>query len=256
MIYSYSRLDAFEQCPYQWYLNYIEGAEPEDNWYAVNGSQVHAILERVANGELAIDDAGQEYIDGIGENYCDLKESIKEGVIDKCISFFAEYDFDYLADYEVVGAEIPLSFTVGGKDFRGFIDLALRDKTDGKIIIVDYKSSAWPFKKNGDVLKNEREKFEKYQRQEYLYCEGFKQMFPEYGYPKELSWLFFKEQKWARIPFDSVKHEESIAWALDVIDRIEREEEYLPNLGNYMNCNVLCGFRHTCEYKLAEEEDE
>ena len=103
MIYSYSRLSQYENCPYAWYLRYIEGEEGESNYWAENGLIVHKILEQIANREVSLEEAPFLYSD-----YYDLgiDHPVKDTTMDKCFSdclnFFAEYGFEYLDEYEVV----------------------------------------------------------------------------------------------------------------------------------------------------------
>ena len=48
MEWSYSRLTAYNQCPYQFKLKYVECNEGEPNFYAQYGSFCHKILEKYA----------------------------------------------------------------------------------------------------------------------------------------------------------------------------------------------------------------
>lgn len=253
-LWSYSRLSSFSSCPYGWYLHYIEQEPEEDNWYAVHGSLVHEILEAIANKEMSLDEASMYYADHYDDNLEYISEKIKDSTYEKCSDFFATYDFNYLKDNEVVGAEVHLPFTIGDSDFHCYIDLLLKNK-DGEYIIFDYKSSAYPFKKNGkDLLKSQENIFQDHKRQLYLYAEAVKQ---NYGkYPIELSWLHFKDSKVASIPFDMQNLEETVNWAKKNIEEITKEEEFPPNLNNFIMCNSLCGYRHSCLYKEFEDEDE
>lgn len=52
MTFSFSSLTLFEQCPYAWYLKYIECRDKASNCYADFGSYCHKILEMYAKEEL------------------------------------------------------------------------------------------------------------------------------------------------------------------------------------------------------------
>ena len=54
MVWSFSRLNSFKTCPYEWYLQYIEGISGEDNFYAEFGSYCHKILEKYVRLRLNI----------------------------------------------------------------------------------------------------------------------------------------------------------------------------------------------------------
>lgn len=253
---SYSNLSSYEQCPYQWYLHYLDERDGDNNFYAENGTIVHEILESVANGVIDIDDAAMEYLSRSDELfYPYISTDTKSKVIGSCIDFFTEYDFAIFSDYEIVGTEMEVFFEIGGYKFRGFIDLLLKDK-DGNFLIFDYKSSSYPLKKNGGVKKANEKSVEGYIRQEYLYALGVKERFGVF--PKSLNWLFFKDQKIMSIDFDSEKLESIKEWALGVIKRIEQDTEFLPtndNADNYFMCRQLCNFRNSCEY-VNDEYDE
>ena len=252
-LWSYSRLSSFNSCPYAWYLHYIEQEPEEDNWYAIHGTLVHEILESIANKKMSLDEASMYYAEHYDDNLEYISSKIKDNTYGKCSNFFSSYEFDYLNN-NVVGAEVHLPFNIGELNFHCYIDLLLTNKNK-EYIIYDYKSSAYPFKKNGvDLLKSQENIFQDHERQLYLYAEAVKQ---NYGaYPVELSWLHFKDSKIASIPFVKEKLEETLAWAKTTIEEITKEEEFPPNLNNFVMCNSLCGYRHSCLYKEFEDEDE
>ena len=45
-VWSFSAVKAFEQCPYSFYLHYIQGEKELPNPFAQSGSFVHSLLER------------------------------------------------------------------------------------------------------------------------------------------------------------------------------------------------------------------
>ena len=51
-VWSFSSVKSFEQCPYSFYLHYVEGEQELPNSFAQSGSFVHSILERCYKGEL------------------------------------------------------------------------------------------------------------------------------------------------------------------------------------------------------------
>lgn len=252
---SYSCLSAYEQCPYQWYLKYIEDRDDRTgNFYAHNGTLVHEVLEDVANGVINIEDSAMEYLTRTEELYYPrLNKDTKEKVIGACLDFFTEYDFDIFDSYEIVGTELEVFFNIGDYHFRGFIDLLLKDG-DGNYIVFDYKSSSYPLKRNGDVKKASEKTVDGYIRQAYFYAEGVKATFN--SFPKSLNWLFFKDQKVMTIRFSEEKLEEVKKWALGVIGRIENDIEFLATntQENYFMCHQLCDYRENCEYLGDDDE--
>ena len=255
--WSYSRLSTFGRCKYEFYLNYIihdnEQYLSESNFYAEAGSFVHEILAKILSGELKVEDAAQYYVDHFDDNvFYKVKESTMQKTFETCADYFAEVDFDWLKDYEILGVELHVEFEIEGYPFIGFIDLLLRDKRDGKIVVLDHKSSPYPFKKNGDVKANSKEQFASYKKQMYLYAYS---VYKEYGeYPKELRWNHFKDGgKAAIIPFDKKEYDATIKWAVKKIKESEKEQEY-PAHYEYFYCNNLCNFRNSCEYCEVERK--
>ena len=251
MCWSYSRLTSFEHCKYEFYLNYIvkdyENYLPEGNFYAEFGSYVHEILAKIFSGELKKEDAYQYYVDNFrGNIFYTTKESSMQKAYEACARYFEKADFDWLNDYEIVGVEKEVKFKIGKYDFVGYIDLLLKDKKDGKFVIVDNKSSEYPFTRTGKLKAKCEHSFTNYKRQMYLYAHAVKVEFGEF--PKEMVWNHFKDNgQLARIPFVKSEYDKTRRWMTVTIHKIEKEEEY-PATTDYFYCTNLCNFRASCEY--------
>ena len=256
MCWSYSRLGSFEHCKYSFYLKYIIGDNEEylaeSNYYAEVGKFVHEILPMIFNGELTPDEAAQYYVDHYDDYVCyKVKESIMDKTFEACANFFAEVDFSKLKDYNILGVELEISIKISGYDYIGFIDLLLEDKKTGDIIIVDHKSSGYPFRKDGKVLAKSKDNFELYKKQMYLYSHVVKE---KYGkLPTIICWNHFKDGKVATIPFDQKEYETTLKWFTDTIQNIEREENFNPTQ-DFFYCSNLCDFRNCCEYHKYKNE--
>lgn len=255
MIWSFSRIKTYEQCPYSFYLKYIEECDGDSNFYADNGKLIHKTLEKIFKGELSLDDAPGFYIDEF-ENICsDASVFATESLFNACLDFLCEYDFNIFNDYEVLGVEKECRFNVGKYHFRGYIDLLLRKKDTSEIVVWDHKSSAYPMKKDGvHVLKMYADKFKSYKHQMYLYS---KQVIDEYKIkPSKITWLHFKDQKTVTIDFDDNEYKESLSWAENIIGKIYRDNKFMPD-ESYMFCKKLCAFRSgECEYLNEGGDDD
>lgn len=257
MRWSYSRATTFENCKYEFYLNYIvndrDEYPAENNFYAEVGIFVHEILAKIFSGELSMDEALDYYLKNFKSSikHKVSKKSVKK-TFEQCADYFSFADLSWLNDYEILGVEKEVEFQIEGYDFVGFIDLLLRDKRDGKIVVVDNKSSPYPFKKNGDVKANSKHSFENYKKQMYLYSYAVKQ---EYGeFPKEIIWNHFKDNgKLATIPFDEEEYNNAIDWFCYTIHDIEQEENF-PATTDYFYCSTLCNFRNVCEYRSKKHK--
>lgn len=251
MVWSFSRVHLYEQCPYAFYLRYIEENDGVDNFWAENGRLVHQTLEKIFKGELKLDDAPTFYMEQY-ENICSkTKQSTMDSVFSACLNFFCEFDFALFNDYEILGVEKECKFEIGKYKFKGYIDLLLRHKETGKITVFDHKSAKYPFKRDGSgTLKSCQDNFESYKHQMYLYS---KQVKEEYGvYPTEIVWLHFKDGKTATIDFDMDEYNETLKWAENTIRKIYKDRKFIAK-DSFMMCGRLCDYRGgDCEYKLMK----
>ena len=73
MTWSFSRLNSYYNCAYEWYLHYLECNKSENGFFGEYGSLIHKILEKYTNGELSLFELNQYYEDNFNdcilENY-------------------------------------------------------------------------------------------------------------------------------------------------------------------------------------------
>lgn len=247
MTWSFSRIHLWENCRYAFYLKYIEGLQGMDNFWAENGKIVHSVLERYFNKSLPLDELTTTYINEYETICSEAKKSTMDKCFEDCANFLSEFNFDFINDYEILGVEKKCDFEIGKYKFTGYIDLLLKDRETGDITVFDHKSSQFPFKKSGGVLKNCENNFESYKHQMYLYS---KQVIDEYGvYPKKITWLHFKDQKLATIDFNLGEYNETLKWATNTIKKIYQDTTF-DAIDSFMLCGRLCDFRNgDCDYK-------
>ena len=259
MVWSFSRLRAYESCPEMFYRTYILHQPQRDNAFAQYGTFAHSIYERFLRGELFSFECGtvfrKEFALYVNEDFPSF------GGKDLGESWFdaGEMAFDSVEDlpdcYEVVGVEMKVESSLPCGDrllpFKGFIDLLLRDKRDGKYIIVDHKSHA--------RFKSAREKRE-YARQLYLYAEILVQS----GVVRArdirlLAFNMFRAGYVEKIDYNPDHALEALAWAGEMVQKIFddpaftqvtlRDKKYsLP-----MFCTEICSFRGECTPELCEK---
>lgn len=256
MRWSHSRLTTFENCKYEFYLKYLVNNEQlypqENNYYAELGSFVHKILAMVFEGKLTPEEAAEYYVNNYESNIdYRTRKATMEKSFETCAEYFASTDFDWLKNYTVIAVEQKLEFKVQDYDFIAYIDLLVKDIKDGKMVVIDHKSSEYPFKKNRKVRAKCKETFEKYKSQMYLYCHAIKDKYGEF--PKEIVWNHFKDGgKLTIIPFNEGEYQKVIQQLVSTIHKIENEEDYEPRETCFY-CKELCNFRHSCEYVGGEE---
>ena len=253
MVWSFSRIKCYEQCPYSFYLKYIDKDEvPESNFYAENGIIFHEICERLLKKEIDIRDAPKEYTDKFDGILNTTKKSIMNKCFDDCIEYLCdvdEFDFD---KYDVLGVEKYIEFKIGKYKFIGYIDVLLRDKVTGDVIVLDHKSSSGDiFKKDGTLKKGKEEQFGSYKKQLYLYCNP---VIKEYGEPTYLAWHHFREHgRINKIRFDKKEYNETLEWAKNTIKTIYNDKKFTEKC-DWFYCNNLCDFRGCCGLKDFSQE--
>lgn len=250
MVWSFSRLNSFYTCPYEWYLHYIQCSKGLNNFFGQYGSFMHKILEMYAKDEITLFELSMYYEEHFWEEvtydappnkYVDIKQSYYE----KGLEYLDNIDL-ILEDYDILGVEKEVKFFVGEYEMLGYIDLLLKEKKTGNIIILDHKSASLKMKKNGEISKSDMQHFLEFKRQLYLYSAA---IIEEYGHVDCLEWNMFKDRKHIKIEWKKDEYDEALKWAHDTVKLIENEHTWFPN-PDYYYCNYLCGQRqNACEYK-------
>lgn len=249
-VWSFSRINSFENCPYGWNLHYIEDQPfDRDNAYAQFGGYIHKILEKVYKGELNYLEAPQYYIDHYGEYVTEgfPKEGMDETYYNTGLEYFENF-IELDKKYEILGVELEEKFKVNDYNMIGYIDLLLQDKNDDAIIILDHKSAALKRLKKGGIAKKDRWHFESFKRQLYLYSIP---VLKEYGHVDFLKWNLFRTQDEIVVPWKESEFIEAKEWAVNTIQSIYNTEDYShacrPGEFNYFG-NNLCEYYFSCPY--------
>jgi RecB family exonuclease len=240
MVWSFSRLNSFIQCPYQFKLQYIDEVKGIQNFFAEYGSFCHEILEKYCKNELSIFELVNEYENKYWQSinfkappnkYVDLNQNY----YNQGLEYFE--NFEVFEDYKILAVEKEVSFEIDKYKFKGYIDLLLEDK-NGSLHIADHKSS--------DPKSKKSEKAQEYFKQMYFYSIP---IFNEYGkYPIKLHINAFRKQQWFTEDFNINKVDEVKSWALETINKINKEIKYLPKSDRFF-CSFLCNYRNgLCEY--------
>ena len=251
MTWSFSRLHAYEQCPYSFYLKYIEGREEEMNLYAENGNIIHKIFQDIFTENMQVKQCVSHYVEMYNRIISSTNESSMEKTFDKCVGCLKALKSLDKNRYEIVGVEMKLEFYLCEYKFIGYADLVVRNKKTGEIILIDHKQAPHFLKKDGTPLKNQLENFLAYKNQMYLYCIGLWKQFNLCV--DKIVWHHFKDDgQLTIIPYNHNECESTKQWAIELIHTIE-EDDVFENIESYIMCSSLCGFRNDCEYKTDYE---
>ena len=160
-VYSYSQLSSFDECSYNFYLQRIEGLEEEaSNAFAERGTLIHDLLDQWAKKKLTKEQMLEQYEQRYSNEVVTAFPVFPKGYAKKAYENGVQFleNFDEFEGYEVLSAEekfkIDLPLADGSsRPFVGIIDLMLRDKRTGDLIICDHKSkSMTSFKKDEDKM--------------------------------------------------------------------------------------------------------
>lgn len=180
--YSISRLECFCECQHEFYLTYVKGMRSEgENIYGFLGSRVHEILEELQVGKITIDEALNRYDESIDDADILGFEFITKKSGDnwkECVRHYIE-NFEPIECTEF-GVEEGFHIDIDGIKVRGHIDFWYKDKEDGLLRVIDYKTSTKFAKKD----------LPKYGRQLILYAYALEQL--GYGKVKDTSWDMLK----------------------------------------------------------------
>ena len=248
MLWSHSRVKAFEDCPYCWYLKYIyyPAESPEiskELFFASYGSFIHNLLKDYYKGEVSAFNIRTSYL-------TDFATGVKGFAPSKAIyeNYFLD-GFRYLSslrpsENEVLSVEDKAEFVVSSTPFVGYIDLVERD-CDGNIIITDHKSKDMkPRSKRKKPTLTDAE-LDSYLRQLYLYSHYIKEKYGQF--PSVLRFNCFRKGVVIEQQFNMEAYKEAIAWHLQKIDEISAEQDFRPDI-EFWKCRHLCECQDVCEY--------
>ena len=245
--WSYSRIESFYSCRWQFFLKYIRGIKEDDTFFATYGSFMHQLIEQFYKGEITKDEMVGEYLSHYKEVVRGPRPSNVSG------SQYIEKGINYLKSfspfpYNMVAVEKKLNFLVDGIPFTGIIDF-LGEK-DGELYIVDNKSRDLKPRSNRAKPTKKDLELDEMLRQLYIYAVAVKS---EYGkYPVALCFNCFKNQEFIVEPFDSKKCDEAIEWVVNSVKEIEDNMMWQIDESDYFKCNYLCGLHDKCEIYLEE----
>ena len=242
MTWSYSRIKAFEDCPYRWFLKYIKKMPETPQFYSSYGSCVHKLIEKYYKGEIPKEDLQTQFLlhfssEVRGERPADstVKKYIDAG--NKYFGNFEPFPFRH------IDTERLMVFSVSGIPFVGYIDYIGED--DEGLVIVDNKSRDLKPRSNRPKPTQKDEELDELLKQQYLYAGAVKQ---EFGvYPKWLCFNCFKAGVLIKEPFREEVFREVEEWAVKSVNDIADAEEFYPRV-EYFSCRYICPFTDDCEY--------
>jgi len=243
MVWSYSRIKAYNDCPYRFYMKYIDPTPASPMFFSDFGSFVHELLAQYYSGKATKEELVARYlcdfrgkVVGRPPSYDIFKSYYSKGL--QCIRDLTPLDGS------VDAVEEKVFFQVGDFPFVGFIDCIYHDR-DGELVIRDHKSRELkPRSKKSQKTANDKI-LDEYFQQLYLYAIPVKNKYSKT--PGFLELNCYRNGVCIKDQFCQQDFEAAQRWALDSIQQIRNEREWKPNL-QWWTCKNLCEMHEQCEY--------
>ncbi len=245
MNFSYSSASTFHTCAYNFYLTYIEMEPREGNWFSDYGSHIHEVLEKYFRNELESYQLSDYYSENYDKNVTHNPPPYPNGMAQKYREqgqlFFDYFSFDKSL-YDILIIEDMIKTEFKGIKLVVKPDLILKEKSTGKNILFDYKSST-PFLASG---KRDKKKFEGYIKQLYLY-KYFINKVQGIQIDKIILW-FPRLDRMEEIEINEKEELKTIEWFTNTVKDILKEEEFKADTSNKYFCENLCSMFSKCRF--------
>lgn len=244
MTWSYSRVTAFDSCPYKFFLTHIKPCPQTPLFFSGYGSFMHELLADYYRGEKPGGALIRTYL-------TEFQGHISGRAPDNQVfSNYFQQGLSYLKGLEmpkenILGVEKQVTFQVGNWPFIGYIDLLLQDRENGDVIILDHKSRALKPRSTRQRRTKSDEELDRYLRQLYLYSIPVER---EYGVlPSFLAFNCYRSGSSIREPFSLSAYHAAKEWATRSIESIVHTENFSPHMDYYF-CRYICDVHDSCEY--------
>lgn len=258
MVWSYSRLSQYNNCPHSFFLKYIKNKEGISGCFGQYGSFVHELLEKYSKNELCIFELAPEYIDKFTSKVTAYFPPMKDKL--SMASIYFEQGKEYFEtfngfdeNYIIKDIEKKYYFKLDKYNFVGIIDLEVENK-NGWYEIIDHKTKN---KQHTTRLSKKRKEQgfitlvdKRYIPwnliiQLYLYCIPMKEKYGEY--PRYLNFNMCRINDWYKIEFNKKDFYISLKWCLEIINKIYKDDVFYDNISQFY-CDFLCDQNINCKF--------
>ncbi|MEF9984180.1 MAG: PD-(D/E)XK nuclease family protein [Oscillospiraceae bacterium] len=140
-LFSFSRLDTFNNCPRSYYYTYILHQRGGDNIYSFLGTAVHEAVEQMDNGKISAEQGLDMFLEAVDDADMLGLPWISDNVARKYIDCVSHYFYNYKKpEVKEIHTEEHFIIDVGKISIQGYIDKWY--EKNGAIYIEDYKTSS------------------------------------------------------------------------------------------------------------------
>lgn len=170
---SFSELTQYQECGHKHLIEkYLKLAVSPTSIHLIFGNAIHSAIEVGVRDNINLDGRidhfrtyfTKEMMDKMmgTKDYLSMNDFVKQG--EHILRLLSTEKI--LEKYDLIGVEMSLYEKLfGGFHFKGFIDLILKDKKTGRVLIIDWKTSGEPW----DVQKKKKNKIFMAQMRLYKY---------------------------------------------------------------------------------------
>lgn len=229
-------------CPYKFFLTYIKQYDKQPLFFASYGSFMHKIIEMYQLELLSKEELPLYYL----RNFSD--EVRGKAPKPEIFKTYFDQGLDYLRNIEprdpnTVGVEQKVDFSIDDKPFTGIVDRVVVDENG--LTITDNKSRTLKPRSKRKKPTKADEELDEYLRQLYIYSIPLQE---KYNLPvHQLSFNCFRNKETITEPFVQEKQDEARQWATELIQKIEQNEDWGPDM-EFWKCRYLCDLNHECDY--------
>lgn len=242
MVWSYSRIKTFKDCPYRFYLKYIRRLRGKEMFFSSYGTFMHKLIESYYTEHKTNTQLVHTYVSEFGNSV--VGHAPNKTVF---VNYFNQ-GLNYLKNIkpfpcEAIALEKGVDFNIDGYRFVGYIDFL--GKKDNDVYVIDHKSRMLKPRSNRKIPTKTDEELDSYLTQLYIYSEAVKN---ELGvFPKKLCFNCFRSGVFIEEPFSPNGYSTARKWLSDSISEIRKESDFEPS-AEYFKCTHLCELHDECEY--------
>jgi len=267
-VVSFSELSAYRECPLKWFYSNILRLPSDVGEELLFGQSIHKSIEDILSKKLYSRKSMWSMVFKSNLNN-ELNKITDKSFIERFKVARLQYVFEkqggellmYLdilerfKEYEVLHIEYKINKVpiFQGKNlnflFKGFIDLVLKHKTSGRILIVDWKTSKkkWDIKKK---LKDNEDHFEQLALYKYFYSKLE-------NVPIDMIDLKFynlpREEPNEQLPYSGILNESFIEYIVDKLittcKQIDKVDFMKLDKARFLRKKTFC---HRCRYNIDE----